>query len=103
MPEGAFDKDFGYLMPFLDKIAAAGEAISDPSAREEYKQLVSGQKERWIRIRQLLSGETKPTSQIVEKAITSNPQSTDSTEQAAQEPAREQFQFTVGSLRPGRR
>lgn len=103
MPEGAFDKDFGYLMPFLDKISAAAESISDPAAREEYTQLVSGQKERWSRIRQLLSGATTPSPQVVQKAVTSNPTSASSKEQVSEEPVREQFQFTVGSLRSGRR
>jgi hypothetical protein len=51
----AFDRDFGYLMPFLDKVRAAGEAL--PSGpREEIATLLAGERERWTRIRELLAG-----------------------------------------------
>jgi hypothetical protein len=61
MAEGAFDKDFGYLMPFLDKIAASAATLPDTAAREEMIRLVAGEKQRWLRIRQLLAGaEGKP-------------------------------------------
>ncbi|MCI0489133.1 MAG: hypothetical protein L0229_21280 [Blastocatellia bacterium] len=56
MAGGEFDKDFGYLMPFLDKVAAAAGKLSDPAAREELEQLVVGERERWFQIRKLLSG-----------------------------------------------
>lgn len=52
----AFDKDFGYLMPFLDKIGAAASALEDPRARTEAMSLVAGERERWNRIRALLGG-----------------------------------------------
>jgi hypothetical protein len=58
-----FDKDFGYLMPFLDKIAAAAGGIADPAAREEFARLVAGEKDKWARIRQLLSGRPRATTQ----------------------------------------
>ena len=53
---GAFDKDFGYLMPFLDKVAAAAGDLSDPVAREELTRLLAEEKVRWQRIRDLLKG-----------------------------------------------
>jgi hypothetical protein len=58
---GPFDKDFGYLLPFLDKIAQAADSLSNPAASRELKELVSGEKTRWIRIRELLDSPTKAT------------------------------------------
>lgn len=99
MPEGTFDKDFGYLMPFLDKVTSAASAISDPASREECRQLVDGEKERWTRIRQLLSGSAKSSSESVEKPALSKPNADPPVTQKAEETISEQFQFTVGSLR----
>jgi hypothetical protein len=52
----AFDRDFGYLMPFLDKVAAAASELQDPAAREELARLMADEKARWNRIRELLRG-----------------------------------------------
>jgi len=52
----AFDRDFGYLMPFLDKVAAAASGLEDPAARNELARLVADEKARWNRIRELLRG-----------------------------------------------
>jgi hypothetical protein len=52
----AFDRDFGYLMPFLDKVAAAASELQDPAAREELARLMAEEKARWNRIRELLRG-----------------------------------------------
>lgn len=52
----AFDRDFGYLMPFLDKVAAAASELQDPAAREELARLMADEKARWTRIRELLRG-----------------------------------------------
>ncbi|MBJ6763082.1 hypothetical protein JGU66_20130 [Myxococcaceae bacterium JPH2] len=52
----AFDKDFGYLMPFLDKVAQAAAGLEDGPAREELGRLLSDEKVRWERIRALLRG-----------------------------------------------
>lgn len=52
---GSFDRDFGYLLPFLDKVAAAGASIGG-TAGAELQQLISGEKARWARIRELLAG-----------------------------------------------
>ena len=56
---GQFDKDFGYLLPFLDKIAQAADSLSNPAASKELRDLVSGEKARWVRIRELLESPTK--------------------------------------------
>jgi len=86
-----FEKDFGYLMPFLDKIAAAASAstLPDQAARAELEQLIADEKRRWARIRQLLSGtstgESKPVAAVAGEA----PSAT----------VKQQPSFTVGSLR----
>jgi hypothetical protein len=53
---GAFDKDFGYLMPFLERVARAAGELEDVAAREELSQLLADEKARWARIRELLAG-----------------------------------------------
>jgi len=53
---GRFDRDFGYLMPFLDKVAQAASELPDPAAREELSRLVAEEKGRWARIQALLGG-----------------------------------------------
>lgn len=52
----SFDRDFGYLMPFFDKVNAAAANVQNPAAREELARLLNGEKARWERIRALLSG-----------------------------------------------
>ncbi|MFY0569582.1 hypothetical protein ACN28E_37945 [Archangium lansingense] len=51
-----FDRDIGYLMPFLDRVAATADTLPDAAAREELKRLMAEEKERWARIQQLLGG-----------------------------------------------
>ncbi|MBZ4372683.1 hypothetical protein [Corallococcus sp. AS-1-6] len=51
-----FDRDFGYLLPFMDKVAAAASDLPDAAAREELVRLVAEEKVRWERIRSLLQG-----------------------------------------------
>jgi len=53
---GAFDRDFGYLMPFLDKLEAHAAGLPEGAAREELLQLVAEEKARWPRIRELAGG-----------------------------------------------
>jgi len=53
---GAFDRDFGYLAPFLDRVVQAAPALADPTAREELQRMMVDEKARWARIRALLSG-----------------------------------------------
>lgn len=52
----AFEKDFGYLIPFLDRVSAAISQLPDAAAREEGARLLAGEKEKWQRLRQLLKG-----------------------------------------------
>ncbi len=101
MAEGQFDKDFGYLMPFLDKVAAAASSISDPAAREELKRLVSDEKPRWTRIRQLLSGAPGTASNQAPGPV-AQPLANGAAfrNDKPSEPPREPLSFTVGSLRP---
>jgi hypothetical protein len=51
-----FDRDIGYLMPFLDRVAAAADTLPEATARDELKRLMADEKERWARIQQLLGG-----------------------------------------------
>lgn len=53
-----FDRDIGYLMPFLDRVAAAARELPDAGAREELTRLMTEEKARWARIQQLLAGAT---------------------------------------------
>jgi len=85
-----FEKDFGYLMPFLDKIAAAASTLPDQAARGELAQLITDEKRRWARIRELLSGATSTGES--KPARTAD----DEVPSAAVKP---QPSFTVGSLR----
>jgi hypothetical protein len=86
-----FEKDFGYLMPFLEKVAEAASTLPDLAARAELAQLITDEKRRWARIRQLLSGSpadgaSKPVAVAADDAQGS--------------PAKPKPSFTVGSLRP---
>lgn len=108
MVEGAFDKDFGYLMPFLDKIAASAATLPDTAAREEMIRLVAGEKQRWLRIRQLLAGaKGEPVASGSAASIRpagdgakpgQTPQAPGAASETSVEP-RFVPQFTVGSLR----
>ena len=99
MADGQFDKDFGYLMPFLDKVAAAASALNDPAASEELARLMTDEKTRWARIRQLLSGaQPKPAARPAIKATAERTASTVESNATNKEVAT----FTVGSLRPNK-
>jgi hypothetical protein len=51
-----FDRDIGYLMPFLDRVAAAASELPEAGAREELTRLMAEEKVRWARIQELLGG-----------------------------------------------
>ena len=53
---GAFDKDFGYLMPFLDRLEAHAAGLPEGAAREELRQLVAEATAPGPRIRELVGG-----------------------------------------------
>lgn len=96
MADAQFDKDFGYLMPFLDKVTAAAEALADPAARAELTKLLAGEKQRWMRARQLLSGATASPPATGRATVAQKPP----TELPGQDKAEPARSFTVGSLRP---
>jgi hypothetical protein len=56
-----FDRDLGYLMPFLDKLEQHAASLS-PEARAELETLVAEQRQRWSRIRTLLEGNAAPAA-----------------------------------------
>jgi hypothetical protein len=94
MSAGQFDKDFAYLMPFIDKISAAATGLPDPAARAELSSLIADEKQRWGRIRQLLSGASGKISQP------SGPSARiTNSETAETSVTRDRPSFTVGSLR----
>ena len=93
---GEYDKDFGYLMPFLDKVAGATASLQDPAARAELTRLMADEKARWARIRELLGGASGRA--VAAPTAPGNPNNPP----AAAPEAREPFSFTVGSLRPKR-
>ena len=101
------DRDFGYLLPFMDKVASAASDLSDASAREELVQLMAEEKVRWERIRSLLQGASGRGAPSVAPREASR--------QAAAAPplarvsgdgvnrvARREAGFTVGSLKDSR-
>ena len=92
MAASQFDKDFGYLMPFLDKVAAAASELQDTAAREELIRLVAEEKQQWARIRQLLSG-AQATSKSLVAANAAQP------EKPTIDNTKDRPTFTVGSLR----
>ena len=96
MAEGQFDKDFGYLLPFLDKVAAAAANLTDSAARAELTKLMAEEKARWARIRQLLAGASGQAA----SAAAPVPPSQSPAPAPESQPAREPLSFTVGSLRP---
>ena len=94
---GPFDKDFGYLLPFLDKIAQAADSLSNPAASRELKELVSGEKARWIRIRALLDNPSKVTANTA--GASSTPAAANAPAPAAPADRPSPPQFTVGRLK----
>ncbi|HJQ69807.1 MAG TPA: hypothetical protein VKA70_12580 [Blastocatellia bacterium] len=100
MAGSAFDKDFGYLMPFLKKVAEAADTIQDAAAREELKRLVAGEQSKWQRIQQLLGGAAAaaPPQASPAPAAVAQPASAAPAPDGPR-PVTER-QFTVGSLRP---
>jgi hypothetical protein len=99
MAESAFDKDFGYLMPFLDKVSASSPSLQDPAAREELARLMAGEKERWARIRELLAGSAGGSPTPAQAPPANPPDDRTGNTTAGATVARA---FTVGSLRPRR-
>lgn len=102
MPADQFEKDFGYLMPFIDKIAAATAGVSNPSARAELSGLIADEKQRWARIRQLLSGAASESTSARKDQPVPERTRPPIDESITGATVREGPQFTVGSLRPSK-
>jgi hypothetical protein len=96
---GEFDKDFGYLLPFLDKIAQAADSLSNSAAGKELRELVSGEKTRWIRIRELLNSPTKATVPAGAASSTRPATATSAPAPAPSDGRPAPPQFTVGRLK----
>ena len=56
-PAGGLGRDFGYLFPFFEKIAAAARAMPEGAARARVERLVAEERGRWEEIRALLGGQ----------------------------------------------
>ena len=52
----SFERDFGYLVPFMERVEQAASTLPDASARAELTALMREEKARWARIRELLAG-----------------------------------------------
>lgn len=96
---GQFDRDFGYLMPFLDRVAQAGASLA-PAARAELAKLIAGEKERFQRIQQLLAGaegSASPEPQVRPAPSASKPAQSPRSKRAPADPP--SARLTIGSLR----
>ncbi|MBN1206290.1 MAG: hypothetical protein JXB05_15340 [Myxococcaceae bacterium] len=90
-------------MPFLDKVAAAAGELENPAAREELSRLISEEKARWQRVRELLrgaAGEEKaaPAGPLAAPAKTLARSSADGINRVAPQ----MTGLTVGSLKQSR-
>ncbi len=97
---GAFDKDFGYLMPFLDKVAAAAGELANAAAREELTRLIAEEKVRWERVRELLRGAEGGTS--VSRSLSEAPALARASGDGINRVAPGMAGLTVGSLKQSR-
>ncbi|MDC0714671.1 hypothetical protein POL68_39850 [Stigmatella sp. ncwal1] len=98
----AFDRDFGYLLPFLDKIAAAAGGLENPAAREELVRLVGDEKVRWQRIRELLQGAPGRSTPVSAASATVTPPLARASADGVNRVAPLVAGLTVGSLKPSR-
>jgi hypothetical protein len=95
--DSGFDRDFGYLIPFLDRVSAAADNMS-PESRAELQRLLSGEKEKWQRIRSLLTGGAAAAPAPSAAATAATRAGTAPKSAAPALPT----SLTVGSLRGGR-
>lgn len=89
------ERDFGYLMPFFDKVAAAAASVQNPSAREELLGLLAGERAKWERIRALLGG---APGQASNGPASTRDLAPPPPARAGAEPEAARTQFTVGPL-----
>lgn len=91
-----FERDFGYLLPFLDKVAGAVDQLSGP-ARDELANLLQGEKARWSRIRELLAG--APGRAPAPSTATLRDLTNEPAPRPRAQPEQARAGFTVGPLR----
>ncbi|RKH10583.1 hypothetical protein D7Y13_24800 [Corallococcus praedator] len=98
-----FDRDFGYLLPFMDKVASAASDLPDASARAELVQLMAEEKVRWERIRSLLQGASGRGAPAAAREASSKqpvaPPLARVSSDDVNRVARREAGFTVGSLK----
>jgi hypothetical protein len=108
--DAGFERDFGYLMPFLDKLSETAKTLADPAARERLSRLMAEEKERWAEIRALVSG--KPAVGGAQRSggrpgsggtaeSSAKPGTVPPRRAASPEPSSTAGRLTVGSLRRG--
>lgn len=85
-----FERDLGYLLPFLDRVEGAAKALSDPASRERLLLLVTEERQRWAEIQALLGG-AKPAAAPLERPREGA--------KAPVKPPEDRATLTVGSLR----
>lgn len=95
---GAFERDFGYLVPFMDKVAAAASTLPDPAARAELQRLMAEEKQRWARVRELLAG----AQGVAQGRTAPAPAAAQASRPGAPRPLQPGAQLTVGSLKAPR-
>jgi hypothetical protein len=64
MPNASFERDFGYLFPFFNRLEQAAATLS-PHSRDELLALLTGERERWARVQALLAGEAGMGARVV--------------------------------------
>ena len=90
MASSEFDKDFGYLMPFLDRLSEAARNLAGKESNNELTLLIAEEKRRWARIRELLSADASSDA--------TTPDNTKALHPLGESP-KPAHTFTVGSLR----
>lgn len=100
-----FERDFAYLMRFLEKIEAAA-ASAPPEVREELSGLVRGETARWQQVQALLAKRERPKGPVQARpAALSTAQKSPTADLATRHPGAaaeaRAAGFTVGPLRRG--
>lgn len=112
----SFERDFGYLLPFLDRVTQAASDHPDARVRAELVSLLEGEKARWARVRELMAagpgraradalgssatGKARGKASGTKGSAAPTPRSAPAnTADASEEPAVQADRYTVGSLR----
>ena len=95
-----FDRDFGYLMPFLDQVAQAASGMEDTAAGAELSRLIAEEKRRWARIRELLNG-ARGVTEAARAPLLPAPAAREVPFRRPPEHPQGALTLTVGSLRKG--